>query len=461
MATERILILDDEPDVAGSWVRILESAGYRCLATSQPEEALRLLESERADLLLTDLRMPGIDGMEMLRRAHQIDPQMPVVMLTGYASLESAVAAVKAGAFDYLSKSFSNDQLRLTVERALTKRRLELENVHLREQLRGVFGFENIVGRSVALQQVLELVRKVARSDASILIMGESGTGKELIARAIHANSPRAAQPFVPVDCASLPENLLESELFGHEKGAFTGAVATKQGLMEAAERGTLFLDELGELPLGLQAKLLRALQERQIRHVGGTRQISIDVRIVSAANRDLRALVAAGKFREDLYYRVNVIDIALPPLRERSGDIELLATCFVRRYGGSGEAMVKGFEPEAVIALETYSWPGNVRELQNVVERACALAEGEMITLAELPAHLRTSARPADGSLAAAPAGKLTLKEAKERWIAQLEAAYVGELLKQEGGNVSEVARKAGVDRKTIHRLLNKHGLR
>jgi len=403
--------------------------------------------------------MPKMDGMEVLRRARNFDPQLPVVMLTGYASVETAVAAVKAGAFDYLSKSFSNDQLRLTVERALTRRRLELENRHLREQLRGAFGFENVVGRSVALQQVLELVRKASRSDTNILILGESGTGKELVARAIHANSPRAAQPFVPVDCASLPENLLESELFGYEKGAFTGAIAAKQGLMEAAHRGTLFLDELGELPVALQVKLLRALQERQIRHIGSTRQIDIDVRLVSATNRDLRALVAGGKFREDLYYRVNVIDIALPPLRERVGDIELLATFFLRKYGERSGATVKGFEPEATIALETYSWPGNVRELQNVIERACALAEGEMITLAELPQHLRTRAAsvpsPTDS------AGKLTLKEAKERWIGQLEAAYVADLLKQQRGNVSEAARRAGVDRKTLHRLLNKHGIR
>lgn len=461
MATERILILDDEPDVAKSWVKILESAGYQCLATTEPEEALRLLESEHPDLLLTDLRMPGLDGMDMLRRARQIDAQMPVVMLTGYASVESAVAAVKAGAFDYLSKSFSNDQLRLTVERALTKRRLELEVHHLRDQLRGVYGFENIVGRSAALQQVLELVRKAARSDANILILGESGTGKELIARAIHANSPRAPQPFVPIDCASLPENLLESELFGHEKGAFTGAVAAKQGLMEAAHRGTLFLDELGELPLGLQVKLLRALQERQIRHVGGTRQVDIDVRIVSATNRDLRALVAAGKFREDLYYRANVIDLVVPPLRERAGDIELVATHFLRRYGSSGQVAVKGFEPEAMIALETYSWPGNVRELQNVIERACALAEGEMITLAELPAHLRVPAPLKDRTSAVDHGNKLTLKEARERWIGQLEASYVADLLKQAGGNLSEAARGAGVDRKTLRHLLAKHGIR
>ncbi len=461
MAIERILILDDEPDVTKSWVRILGSTGYQCLATTDPQEAMRLLESEHPDLLLTDLRMPGMDGMEILARARDIDPLMPVIVLTGYGSIESAVAAVKAGAFEYLSKSFSNDQLKLTVERALTKRRLELEVLNLREQLRGVFGFENILGRSAALQQVLELVRKAARSEANILILGESGTGKELIARAIHANSPRAAQPFVPVDCASLPENLLESELFGHEKGAFTGAAAAKKGLMEAAHRGTLFLDELGELPLGLQVKLLRALQERQIRQVGGTRQIDVDIRIVSATNRDLRALVTDGKFREDLYYRVNVIDVALPPLRERSGDVELLAQHFLRKYARGPQAMVKGFEPEAMIALETYAWPGNVRELQNVIERACALSEGEMITLAELPAHLRTPAREADGPPPTDIASKLTLKEARERWIGQLEAAYMANLLRHAGGNVSEAARSAGVDRKTLRHLLTKHGIR
>ena len=461
MTSERILIVDDDPDVVRSWMRVMESASYRCLATTDAKEALHLLESERPDLLITDLRMPGLDGMEMLRRAQKIDPAMPVVMLTGYASVESAVAAVKAGAFDYLSKSFSNDQLRLTVERALAQRRLKLEVLHLRDQLQGLFGFQNIVGRSAALQQVLELIRKTARSDANVLILGESGTGKELVARAIHANSPRASQPFVPVDCASLPENLLESELFGHEKGAFTGAVAGKQGLMEVARGGTLFLDELGELSLGLQAKLLRALQERSVRHVGGTRQLDIDVRVVSASNRDLRAMVTAGRFRDDLYYRVNVIDIVLPPLRERQGDVELLATHFLRKYGSNGQAAVKGFEPEAMIALETYSWPGNVRELQNVIERACALAEEETITLAELPAHMRAPTLLRDRSGGNNQASNLTLKQARERWIGHLEGAYVADLLKQAHGNLSEAARSAGVDRKTLRHLLAKHGIR
>ena len=436
--------------------RVLASSGYQYFATTDPREALRLVEGEHPDLLLTDLRMPEMDGMEILRRAREADPSLPVIMLTGHATVETAVAAVKAGAFDYLSKPFSIDQLRLSVERALTKRRLERENLNLREQLKGTYGFENILGRSLVLQHVLELVRKAARSDANILVLGESGTGKELIARAIHANSPRAGGPFVPVDCTSLPENLLESELFGHEKGAFTGASTAKLGLIETAQGGTLFLDELGEVPMSLQAKLLRTLQEKQIRHVGGTRQIDVDVRIVSATNRDLRVQVTNGQFREDLYYRVNVIDIALPPLRERSGDVELLATSFLRKFrAGRG-----GFEPEALIALATYQWPGTVRELQNVVERACALAEGDTITLGELPAHLRAAPTSTPAHSPQTPIG-LTLKEAKERWIGQLEAAYVGELLKRESGNVSEAARKAGVDRKTSHRLLNKHGLR
>ncbi|MBV8136228.1 MAG: sigma-54-dependent Fis family transcriptional regulator [Deltaproteobacteria bacterium] len=458
MAADRILIVDDEPEMIENCRRVLASTGYQCFSTTDSREALRMLERDRPDLLLTDLRMPEMDGMEILRQARETDPHLPVIMLTGHATVETAVAAVKAGAFDYLSKPFSIDQLQLTVARALTKRRLEQENLNLREQLQGTYGFENILGRSLVLQQVLELVRKAARSDANVLILGESGTGKELIARAIHANSPRCSGPFVPVDCASLPETLLESELFGHEKGAFTGAATTKRGLIETAHGGTLFLDELGEFPMSLQAKLLRTLQERQIRHVGGTRQIDLDVRVVSATNRDLRLQLANGQFREDLYYRVNVIDVAVPPLRERSGDVELLATTFLRKFrGGRG-----GFEPEAMMALVSYQWPGNVRELQNVVERACALAEGERITLAELPSRLWSSPAP---TLAHPPETEtstgLTLKEAKGRWIGQLEAAYVSELLKRESGNVSEAARKAGVDRKTIHRLLNKHGLR
>ena len=288
MSRARVLIVDDEPDMVENCARILRREGYECLTANDGRRALEIVESGRPDLLLTDLKMPELDGMALLRRAHEMDPALPVIMITAFASIESAVEAVKEGAFDYLPKTFSVDQLRVAVERALRHRGLQVENRNLRDQLQQTLGLDNIIGRSPAMAQVFEIVRKAARSEANILVLGESGTGKELIARAIHANSPRAGRAFVPVDCASLPENLLESELFGHERGAFTGADRTKPGLIEAAHRGTLFLDEIAELPSTLQVKLLRALQERQIRRVGGTALVDVDVRLVSATNRDL-----------------------------------------------------------------------------------------------------------------------------------------------------------------------------
>ncbi|MDP3768933.1 MAG: sigma-54 dependent transcriptional regulator, partial [Dehalococcoidia bacterium] len=421
----------------------------------------------RPDLLLTDLKMPGMDGLELLRQARELDPALPVIVITAFATIESAVAAIKEGAFDYLPKNFSVDQLQVTVERALRQRALQLENQHLRNQLQGTFGFENIVGRSPAMADVFELVRKAARSEANILVVGESGTGKELIARAAHANSPRATQAFVPVDCASLPEQLLESELFGHEKGAFTGAVRTKPGLMEVAHHGTVFLDEIGELPLGLQSKLLRALQERQFRRVGGTSMVNVDVRVVSATNRDLRGEITKGQFREELYYRVNVIAILLPPLRERAGDVRLLAHAFLKRYG---QARVVGLDADALAALEAYPWPGNVRELQNVIERACALADGDTITRRDLPDYVLRGATGASVATSGAPSGRgvaadagldLPLKEAKERWMQVLEANYLRDLLDRHKGNISAAAKSAGIDRKTFHRLVTKYQIR
>jgi DNA-binding NtrC family response regulator len=383
-------------------------------------------------------------------------------MITAFGTIESAVAAIKAGAFDFLPKDFSVGQLTVAVERALRQRSLGIENRNLRAQLAAALGLENVIGRSPAMAQVFELVKKAARSEANILVLGESGTGKELIARAIHANSPRAAHAFVPIDCAALPENLLESELFGHEKGAFTGAVRTKPGLMELADGGTLFLDEIGELPVGLQSKLLRALQERQIRRVGGTALVDVDVRVVSATNRDIRDAILREHFREELYYRINVIEIRLPPLRERAGDIALLVHAFLRRYG---QGRVHACDADAMAALEAYRWPGNVRELQNVVERACALADGDAITRADLPAHVLrggdarpAGALPADARL---DAGSLPLKDAKEQWMSVLEASYLRQLLERHHGNISAAAKAAGVDRKTFHRLATKHGIR
>ncbi len=465
MTLPRVLIVDDEPDMVENCVRILKPAGYECLTTTDARRGLVMLESERPDLLLSDLKMPGVDGMELLHRAHELDPALPVIMITAFATIESAVAAVKEGAFDYLPKNFSVDQLRVAVDRALRHRSLQRENRSLKEQLAQTYGLENIIGRSPAMSRIFELVRKAARSEANILVIGESGTGKEVIARAIHANSPRVSQPFVPVDCASLPEQLLESELFGHEKGAFTGAIRTKQGLVESAHRGTLFLDEIGELPLSLQVKLLRALQERQIRRVGGTGLVDVDVRLVSATNRDLREATVKGQFREELYYRINVIAIQLPPLRDRAGDVKLLVQAFLKRYG---QGRVRGVDDEAMVALERYRWPGNVRELQNLIERACALADTETICRRDLPDHVLGLGEvplpvPPAGTDAALPESgtDLTLKDAKERWMAVLEASYLRDLLARNDGNISAAAKAAGIDRKTFHRLINKHDLR
>ena len=459
MNRARVLIVDDEPDMLDNVTRVLTRAGHRCLAVSDPERALQMIDTERPDLVLTDLKMPRVDGMEVLKAARQADSCLPVIIMTAHGSIESAVEAMRQGAFHYVTKPVNNEELRLLVERGLAQRGLALENVNLRGQLQSTYHFENILGRSRAMTAVFELVKKAARSEANILIVGESGSGKELIARAIHANSPRAGGAFIPVDCASIPENLLESELFGHEKGAFTGAMKTKPGLIEVAHRGTLFLDEIAELPVGLQVKLLRALQERQIRRVGGTRQIDVDIRLVSATNRDLRDQVLKGKFREELYYRVNVIAIPLPPLRERQGDITLLAHHFLKKYAEGRQPALKGFDSDALGMLEAYPWPGNVRELQNVVERAVALVEGETITVRDLPDHVN-SQRPAGKGEPVAAVGNLPLKDAKEEWMRRLEAAYLKELLDRHGGNISQAARDAGVDRKTLHRLINKHKL-
>jgi DNA-binding NtrC family response regulator len=467
VSDERILVVDDEPDMVDNVVRILRREGYRCLSATDGKKALEVLDAHRPDLLLTDLKMPGMDGMDLLRAAHETDPALPVIIITAFSSIESAVAAIKEGAFDYLPKNFSVEQLRVSVERALRQRHLQVENKNLREQLHTTFRFESLLGRSPAMARVFELVRKAARSDANILVQGESGTGKELIARAIHANSPRAPQPFIPVDCASLPEHLLESELFGHEKGAFTGAIRTKPGLMESADRGTLFLDEIGEMPLGLQAKLLRALQERQIRRVGGNQLVDVDVRVVSATNRDLRTAANKGEFRDDLFYRVNVIMIPLPPLREREGDVQLLAHAFLERYG---KGSLRGIEDDVLAALQAYRWPGNVRELQNVIERACALADGDRLRLADLPDYVigggadagAVELGGADALQEARSAGHgMTLKDAKEHWLNVLEASYLRDLLGRHDGNVSAAAKAAGIDRKTFHRLINKYHLK
>jgi DNA-binding NtrC family response regulator len=456
----RILVIDDEVDMLENCTRLLSRLGYEAISEADSTKASPLFEQERPDLVLTDLRMPGLDGLGVLRAVRAIDPSAIVILITAFATIETAVEAVKEGAFDYLPKPFSGDQLKVCVERALEQRRLREENRRLLEQLTETYRFDNIIGRSLPMLQVFETIKKVARSDANILIVGETGTGKELIARSLHVNSRRAANAFIPVDCASLPENLLESELFGHEKGAFTGAQAARPGLFEFANGGTSFLDEVGDISLNLQAKLLRVLQERQVRRVGSNRMIDVDVRVISATNRDLAPLVAKGEFRADLYYRLNVISIALPPLRERKGDIPLVAQHYVAKYAASSGKEISGITPEAMRLLEVYRWPGNVRELQNVIERAVVLAEHELLRPDDLPEHIRIRAE-AVGSAASVPVNELPLKRAKEEWASSFERDYLIQLLKRYNGNISQAAKSAGVDRKTVHRLIKKHGIR
>ncbi|MEE9153455.1 MAG: sigma-54 dependent transcriptional regulator [candidate division NC10 bacterium] len=454
MAKERILVIDDEEDMLENCSRVLDRLGFEPLLESDARKGVERFELEHPVVTLSDLRMPGMDGLEVLRAIRRVDAEAVVILFTAFATVETAVEAVKEGAFDYIAKPFSADQLRLVIERALTQRRLLEENRRLRQQLTETYRFENIVGRSRSMMQVFDLIKKVATSEANILIPGESGTGKELIARCIHVNSARAARAFVPVDCASIPESLLESELFGHERGAFTGAVALRRGLFEEANGGTVFLDEVGDIPLPLQSKLLRVLQERQVRRVGGNRLIDVDVRVISATHQDLPRMVEEARFREDLYYRLSVIPLPVPPLRERRGDIPLLAYHFLRRYAAQSGKEVRGIAPEALELLEAYSWPGNVRELQNVMERAVVLADGEVVSPAELPTSLRLPQK----APATAVADHLSLKGAKRHWVEAFERDYLIALLKKHQGNISQAAKTAGVDRKTIHRLLKRY---
>jgi len=453
----RVLVIDDELDMLESCARLLSHLGYLVVTEADSTKAPTMFERERPDLVLTDLRMPGLDGLGVLRAIRAIDPSATVILITAFATIETAVEAVKEGAFDYLPKPFSGDQLRVCIERALEQRRLREENRRLLEQLTETYRFDKIIGRSLPMLQVFEAIKKVAKSEANILIVGETGTGKELIARSLHVNSRRTSKPFIPVDCASLPENLLESELFGHEKGAFTGAQATRPGLFEFASGGTIFLDEVGDIGMNLQAKLLRVLQEREVRRVGSNRTIEVDVRVISATNRDLAQAVAKGEFREDLYYRLNVISVPLPPLRDRKGDIPLIAHHYIGKYAASSGKEVKGIVPEAMRLLEEYRWPGNVRELQNVIERAVVLAEHELLRPEDLPEHIHTRA----GIVSPIPPRDLPLKRAKEEWAASFEREYLVQLLKRHDGNISQAAKSAGVDRKTVHRLLKKYGIK
>jgi two-component system response regulator PilR (NtrC family) len=390
----RVLVVDDEQSMRDLLAIMLRQAGYQVTLADGGETAIEALKAESFDLIVTDLRMRKVDGLAVLRAAREFSPRTVVLVVTAYASTETAVEAMKLGAYDYVTKPFKLDELKVTVANALERRRLQEENLELKRQLHRERGFDNFVGRSRKILDVLETIRKTADSGSTVMITGESGTGKELVAQALHWESSRRNGPFVSVNCGAVPEALMESELFGHVKGAFTGAVASTEGLFAAADGGTLFLDEITEIPQTVQVKLLRAIQERQIRRVGDTRDVKIDVRLIAASNRDLGRAVSDGLLREDLFYRLNVIPLHLPPLRDRREDIPPLVAHFIKKLSKEVGRTVRGVTPEALAVLEQYHWPGNIRELENVVERAIVLGSSEMLEPEALPANLR---RPRD----------------------------------------------------------------
>ncbi|MCX6583259.1 MAG: sigma-54 dependent transcriptional regulator [Candidatus Aminicenantes bacterium] len=385
----KILVIDDDPSIRNMLAIVLKKSGFQVTCTESGKTSLEKLKKESFDLIISDIKMPDIDGIELLKKIKTISPEIPVIMITAFASANDAVEAMKLGAEDYVTKPFSLDELKIIIDRAIYKTNMEKENIQLKSRLTDKEKFENIVGKNQKMLDIFEMVDTISQTDSSVLINGESGTGKELIARAIHNKSERSGCKFVSINCGALPENLLESELFGHTKGAFTDAYKDKQGLFEAAHKGALFLDEISEMSPKMQVKLLRALQERKIRRVGGNEELEIDVRIISATNKDLTEKMKTGEFRSDLFYRLNVISINLPPLRERRDDIPLLLEFFLKIFNEKFNRDIEGFEKDALELFNSYPWPGNIRELENVVERAVALEKGKFITTKSLSSEL------------------------------------------------------------------------
>jgi DNA-binding NtrC family response regulator len=455
MSKQRILVVDDEPGMLEVCADILHDlSGARVVVESQPTQAARLVASESWDLLVTDLRMRDLDGLELLRLARQRDSKLPVLMLTAFPTVETAVESMKLGAADYLTKPFLPDDLLATVRRLLDGRRPREESQQLRRQFERGCAFGDMLGQSPAMQAVFDTIEQVAVTDVDVLITGETGTGKELVARSIHQGSARRERRFVPVDCGAIPEDLLESEFFGHERGAFTGAHARSLGLLEFAHRGTFFLDEVGQLPPKLQAKLLRTLQERRVRRVGGTEEVEVNVRVLAATSLDLAEEVRANRFRSDLFYRINVALIRLPSLRERMEDIPLLISHFGARYAREMEREGIELDTSALEVLCGYAWPGNVRELQNVLKRTIAMSRRDTITSDDLPEALVASA-------ATPPSGCLPgFFKLRDQYVSAFEKDYLGRLLLTCRGNISQAALEARLPRGTFYRLLNRHGL-
>lgn len=445
-----ILIVDDEKNTREGLARALKRQ-YRVFAAESAETALSVLSEETVDLMLSDIRMPGEDGLSLLKTVRQRYPSVLCILLTAYGSIETSVEAMKSGAYDFLTKPVNLDQLDIKLDQALKTRKLESENRELRKRLDDRYGFENIIGTSEPMQALFDTIRQVSPTQANVLIQGASGTGKELVARAIHRLSTRSDGPFVAVHCAALSATLLESELFGHEKGAFTGAIAQSKGRFELANGGTLFLDEISEIDLSIQVKLLRVLETRTFERVGGEKTLSTDIRVVAATNRNLKEYVEAGKFREDLYYRLNIVDIRLPPLSERKSDIPLLCAHFIKDFSQKNNREITGIEPAAMALLQAYPWPGNVRELRNIIERMIVLSHGSLLTVMDVPANIRD-----DAQKAAEAAGEPNRTES----LAQTEKRKILSALEAAGGNRSRAAVALGISRRTLHRKLAAWGM-
>jgi DNA-binding NtrC family response regulator len=459
---QRILVIDDEPVVGLSFKRILTPDGHEVEVFQDPQAGLRAALSGSFDVIFTDLMMPGMTGIEVLREIRASGLPSEVVIITGHSTVETAVEAMKQGATDYLSKPFSPDQLRMLLSKVWERSSLIRENALLRQELEINRGFEGIIGQSPSMERVFSLVKRVAPTDGTVLITGESGTGKEMIVRAMHRLSRRADHPLMACDCSALAPTLLESELFGHVKGSFSGAIATKQGLFEAAQKGTLFLDEVANLSIETQGKLLRVLETKCVKKVGDTAERAIDIRLIAATNRELSEMVHSGEFREDLYYRLNVVPIFLPPLRQRQGDVHLLAMAFLERFCKKLEVDVKGFTPEAMAQMDSYRWPGNVRELRNIVERMAILCDSDRIEPRHLPPEIRqTPTRTCHGELPRTWEEFKKLKQQiRDTAVQELERRFLTEALQRSGGNVSKAAEEVGIQRTNFHALIRKYEL-
>jgi DNA-binding NtrC family response regulator len=458
----RILVIDDEATVCLSCMRILAADGHHVDCYQDPQEGLRVALSGDYDVILLDLVMPELGGLEVLRSIRGAAIPSEVVIITGYSTVQTAVEAIKLGAADYLSKPFTPEELGMVMVKVLERSILLRENAALRRQLEEHQGFEGIVGESRAMERVFTMIKRVAPTDSTVLVSGESGTGKEMVARAIHRLSPRKDRLFIACDCSSLAASLLESELFGHVKGSFSGAIATKQGMFEVADKGTLFLDEISNITLETQGKLLRVLEERRVKRVGDTAEREVDIRLIAASNRDLMEMVKRGTFRQDLFYRLNVVPIFIPPLRSRQGDIAFLAMTFLERFRrGNPELRAQGFTPEAMRLLEKYAWPGNVRELKNIVERMAILGDDERIEAQHVPPEVRDLPAPTTVHLPESwEEFKDFKRQVRDAAVDDLERRFLLEALQRSGGNVSRAAEAVGMQRTNFHSLMRKHGL-